>query len=70
MNCLLTKRELEIVCLVCLANKVIGARLGMAQVTVATHLRKIAEKMGGENRTSILVKALRQGMIKLEEIVV
>jgi DNA-binding NarL/FixJ family response regulator len=48
----LTPREIELVCLVAegLRNKEIGARLGISEATVKTHLRNIYKKLSRDSR--------------------
>jgi DNA-binding NarL/FixJ family response regulator len=53
----LTKREQEIVALVCvgLANKIIARRLGISEGTVKSHLNQIYRKLGVQNRTTLII---------------
>jgi DNA-binding NarL/FixJ family response regulator len=63
----LTAREGEILALlgVGLANKQIGARLGISQHTVKTHVAAIYEKLGASNRAEAVATGLRRGLILL-----
>jgi DNA-binding NarL/FixJ family response regulator len=63
----LTPREAEILALlgVGLANKQIGARLGISQHTVKTHVAAIYEKLGASNRAEAVATGLRRGLILL-----
>lgn len=58
----LTKREQEIVALVCvgLANKVIARRLGISEGTVKSHLNQIYRKLGVQGRTELIVSLREQ----------
>lgn len=65
-----TKRELEILPLLCMSNKEIGNRLYISEQTVKTHIYNIAFKFPEqENRCSILLEAIKQGIITIEEVV-
>jgi DNA-binding NarL/FixJ family response regulator len=61
---LLTKRELEIVDLVCLGlrNRDIAERCGLAEGTVKIHLNSIFRKLGVASRSELIVH--RGGMLK------
>lgn len=53
----LTKREREIVTLVCtgVANKIIARRLGISDGTVKSHLNQIYRKLGVQNRATLII---------------
>jgi DNA-binding NarL/FixJ family response regulator len=57
----LTKREQEIVALVCvgLANKIIARRLGISEGTVKSHLNQIFRKLGVQNRATLIISFRR-----------
>lgn len=63
----LTPREREILTLLGegLANKEIGARLGISEHTVKTHLAAIYEKLGASNRAEAVATGLRRGLVML-----
>jgi len=63
----LTPREAEILALLGegLGNKEIGARLGISEHTVKTHLAAIYEKLGAANRAEAVATGLRRGLILL-----
>jgi DNA-binding NarL/FixJ family response regulator len=63
----LTEREVEILQLMMegLANKEIGARLGLAEGTVKNHVSTILAKLHANDRTQAVVNALRQGIVDL-----
>ncbi|MBI5301838.1 MAG: response regulator transcription factor [Chloroflexi bacterium] len=63
----LTEREVEILRLLMegLANKEIGANLGLAEGTVKNHVSAILAKLHANDRTHAVVNALRQGIVEL-----
>jgi DNA-binding NarL/FixJ family response regulator len=63
----LTGRELAVLRLLAagLANKDIGARLGIGLPTVKTHIDGVYRKLGVRNRTQAMAAAVRQGLIRL-----
>lgn len=65
----LSDRELEVLALVAegLKNKEIARRLSISQATVKTHLIHIYAKLGVENRTAAVTKALACDLLRQEE---
>jgi DNA-binding NarL/FixJ family response regulator len=63
----LTPRELDVVRLLALGlpNKAIGARLGISDQTVKFHIASILGKLGAANRTEVVRRAARRGLIDL-----
>lgn len=65
----LTKREREILPLLCLSYKKISDRLNISEGTVKTHITNIMFKFPEqENRYSVVLEALKIGLIKIEEV--
>jgi NarL family two-component system response regulator LiaR len=66
----LSPREVEVLRQVTfgLSNKEIGARLGIAEETVKTHMGRLLAKLNLENRTQAVVYALKHGVVGLEEL--
>lgn len=60
-----SKREIEVIQLVAdgLGNRGIGEKLGLAENTVKSHLRRIAQRIGMSNRCAIVAFAMRHGLI-------
>jgi DNA-binding NarL/FixJ family response regulator len=58
----ITTREREIVdqLVLGLSNKEIGARLGLEETTVKSHLRSLSVKLGARNRTDVALRARAQ----------
>jgi DNA-binding NarL/FixJ family response regulator len=63
----LTPREFEVLELIAegLSNKQIAARLGISDQTVKFHLSAISGKLGAANRTDVVRRAARRGLIAL-----
>jgi DNA-binding NarL/FixJ family response regulator len=63
----LSERELEVLCLMAkgAANKEISAELSIAQSTVKTHITNIFQKLGVNDRTEAVTRALKKGLIRL-----
>ena len=63
----LTPREIEVLELLAegLANKAIAARLKISDQTVKFHIAAISSKLGAANRTDIVRRAVRGGLITL-----
>ena len=66
----LTKREREILPLIALPQKEIQKRLNLSEGTVKNHIVNLTYKFPPMyNRTCILIYALKEGIITLDEIV-
>ena len=63
----LTPREIDVLRLVAAgnANKEIGARLSLTEVTVKSHVKNILAKLGANDRTHAVRIALKRGIIDL-----
>lgn len=66
----LTKREMDVVRRLALgnSNKEIAAALCISEDTVKTHLARVSSKLNAENRTQVIVKALKAGLVTLEDV--
>ncbi len=62
----LTDRELEVLRLVVVGqrNKEIAADLGISENTAKFHLRNILDKLHAQNRTEVVARAMRDGLIE------
>lgn len=66
----LTEREIEVLRLAAAGagNDAIALELGVSARTVQSHLSNVFSKLGVGSRTQAVIAALRQGVIRLEEI--
>jgi DNA-binding NarL/FixJ family response regulator len=66
-NSSLTPREIDVLRLVAAgnANKEVGARLSLTEVTVKSHMKNILAKLGANDRTHAVTIALKRGIIDL-----
>lgn len=65
---MLSKREIEILSFVCLPNEGIAQKLGLDVKTVEKHLANMYAKTNTLGRAHLLVYALNQGILKLEDV--
>lgn len=65
----LTKRELEILPFVCFSKKEIAKHFGISICTINVHLNNLLNKFSVNNRSKLLIEALRQEIINLDDIV-
>jgi len=63
----LTPRELDVLALLSegLPNKTIATRLGISDQTVKFHVAAITGKLGAANRTDVVRRAARRGLVVL-----
>jgi DNA-binding NarL/FixJ family response regulator len=63
----LTPREREVLTLLAdgLANKSIAVTLGISDQTVKAHVAAICGKLGAQNRTDAVRKAIRRGLVAM-----
>lgn len=64
----ITVREKEILKLILFSRRDIAQKLSLSLSTVKTHLINLFNKIGGNNKTEVLVIALKTGIITLDEI--
>ena len=64
----LTQRELEVLRLLCLSDKDIAKRLIISIRTVKCHVHNILNELVCENRQKALIKALKLGVVTLNDI--
>ncbi|HLZ64430.1 MAG TPA: LuxR C-terminal-related transcriptional regulator [Ktedonosporobacter sp.] len=69
-NTELTQRQIEILCRVAqgLNNAEIGDRLCVHEGTVSNHVHVIMNKLGLFRRVHLVIHALKEGLISLDEI--
>ena len=63
----LTPREIDVLRLVAAgnANKEVGARLSLTEVTIKSHMKNILAKLGANDRTHAVTIALKRGIFDL-----
>ena len=63
----LTPREIDVLRLVAAgnANKEVGARLSLTEVTIKSHMKNILAKLGANDRTHAVTIAVKRGIIDL-----
>lgn len=63
----LTERESEVLSLLALglSNRRLARNLGISERTVKSHMGRILAKLGAEDRTDALVKAVLRGLVRL-----
>ena len=63
----ITSRETEVLRMLAegLANKEIGARLGISEHTVKFHISSILDKLGASTRTEAVTLGIRRGLIPI-----
>ncbi|MEI7655441.1 MAG: response regulator transcription factor, partial [Actinomycetes bacterium] len=61
------RREREVLSLVAegLNNRAVASRLYISENTVKNHVRNIHEKLGVHNRMEAVVRAVREGLLKI-----
>ncbi len=64
----LTKREQQVLSGMArgLSNRAIGQELGIAEGTVKIHANRLFKKLGINDRTGVVMMALRQGLIQVD----
>lgn len=67
----LTRREKEILKMLCLSNREIAKRLCISPFTVRTHVNHIFNKLIilNSNRQTLLIEAVKRNLIKIEEVI-
>lgn len=63
----LSNRESEILRFLPLSQKEIASRLHLSPQTVKSYLKNIANKLGTSNRVELVIFALKNDLIKLDE---
>lgn len=65
----LTESEKEILKMVGLSNKEIAQRRVIAICTVKTHINHLLNKINANNRTLLICKAVKMGLLKPEQLI-
>ena len=64
----LTEKQFQVVQRICYTNKVIARELGTTDTAVRMVFKRLFDRTGVDNRTALLVKLLRDGVVRLEDI--
>jgi len=69
-SALLSKREIEVLRETAAgrSNREIAERLFIAEETVKTHVARILEKLGLKNRAQLVIYAMKQQLVNLDEL--
>lgn len=65
----LTERELDVLKLSCFSKQEIAGRLFVTNATVCTHVGNIYSKLRVQNSAQALIKALKTGIITIDEVI-
>ena len=65
----LTSFEVKLITQLGLPNKIISENLGISDKAISMKLTRLALKLGVENRTAVIIKALGIGLITLDQLV-
>lgn len=65
----LTTRELEVLKLMNFSDKEISGILVVESTTIKTHIKNIMSKLHTSNRTHTLIKALKENIIQLDDLI-
>lgn len=66
----ISKRERDVLCLLCLSDKQIAERLNISIFTVKAHIVNLLNKFATNNRSQVIICALKQNVIDLQDIVI
>ena len=64
----LTEKQFQVVQRICWTNKVIARELSTTDTAVRMVFKRLFDRTGVSSKTALLVKLLRDGAIKLEDI--
>ena len=64
----ITKEDVELIKRLCLPNKVIGLFFGEDVDTIGMRVMRLAAKLKVENRRAVIVKALKLGLVTVDEL--
>lgn len=67
--CGITDSDVELIKCLCLPNKTIASTLSIPSTAIGMKLARLAIKMKVENRTTIVIKALKLGIITIDQLV-
>lgn len=65
----LTSSDLELIKQLGLPNKIMASSLGISDAAISMKITRVAVKLGVENRTAMVIKALSLGLITVDQLV-
>jgi len=65
----LADSDLELIKHLCLPEKIICEKFGISRAAISMQLTRISVKLGVENRTAVVVKALGLGLVTVDQLV-
>ena len=68
MKQVLSQRETDVLHLIALSHAEISIMLGLSKNTVKSYIRNISNKLGANNRTEILLIALKKNLVSLDDL--
>ncbi len=66
---LVTTDELFLIRQLCLPYKIVAQNMGLDSAALRMRITRLAVKLGVENRTALVVKALKMGLITLNQLI-
>ncbi len=66
----ISKREKEVLSLVCFSDKEIAQQLCLSTATINTYVISLFNKFVVNNRRQLLIKALKQKIINLDDVII
>ena len=63
----LTVGDLDFIKMLCLPYKIIGQSTGLDNPAIRMRVSRLAVKLGVETRTAIVVKAIKLGIVQIDE---
>lgn len=64
----ITDKDLELIKQLCLPYKIICQNMELNQGTVRLRVKRLISKMGVESRTALVVKAIKLGLVSIDEL--
>ena len=65
----ITESDLVLIKQLCLPDKIIGGNLGISPANVSMRISRLGVRLGVENRTTIIVRALELGLVTINQLV-
>ena len=69
MQSKISEADLVLIRQLCLPDKIIGRNLEISPAAVSMRITRIGVKLGVENRTAVVVKALELGLLTIDQLI-